>query len=146
MSNTDWVARSIAVAGLLLQGYQHYQNRVRVRVYVEYDEGVARDPLGGGYDPYYKFVAANTGRQPITLKTVRIYNSTGGKSRPSDLKLNRPTQLQPTEEITFRFDVPGYVSIIKRIAILDTEGREWPITRRNLKFLKRHYLDQEERG
>jgi hypothetical protein len=142
----DWWTRGIAIYGAILstaggifQFIRHRQDGARLKVAWGYYEGEPATPSSGPIDPYYSVIATNIGRQPVTLKGVRVYKQDGTFEAFSNHRFEVKTE--PSEEARMTF-LPPYLAQLaagKQIRVLDTEGREWPLEKRKLKLLKEHY-------
>ena len=157
MNGTDWIARGIAIFSVILtavnvgvQILRHRADSAHIRLTIEFFEGEKPIGVPGPFSgvppdlyaaPHYTVTATNTGRQPVTLKELRIYKTSG--EFQSSVNRTLTQKMEPTEErsMTF-FDISPIEHDVKRVCVLDTEGREWRFPRKQLKRWKKKIAAQ----
>jgi hypothetical protein len=88
--------------------------------------------------PSYAIVATNTGRKPVTTQWLLLYI---GDEKPQPFPPDRSfqTRLDPSERTAVRCpaSTADRLAEARKITVLDSEGREWPL--RKFKHFKSHW-------
>jgi hypothetical protein len=99
---------------------------------VEFVEGELQDATGQGFDPYYKLIATNVGRQPVTVKAVREYQEDDRFEVLSNPLFERKLEASEESCVTFPIAYGNRFAGARRVTVLDSEGREWPFKQMKL--------------
>jgi hypothetical protein len=88
--------------------------------------------------PSYAIIAINTGLTPVTTKWLLLYI---GKEKPQPFPSDSSfeARLEPSERTSVKCPASAAVRLAeaRKITLLDSEGREWPL--RKFKRFKSHW-------
>jgi hypothetical protein len=152
MGNVDWWTRGVAIygaalatAGGIVQFIQHRRTAARVKL-----EWSCTEKTLSGSPPFvlvtgdqYKITATNSGGQTISTKAFRLHSPL---KHQASLDIPFKHRLEPSESASQEITMNEAANLrtARKVAMVDTAGREWALAHAERKRLKSYFENREE--
>jgi hypothetical protein len=127
MAETWTIVFSVAAAGLALWLARRVMRRETVAVRLRLDRSAPGAHL--------MWDIANIGGAPITVKKLVLHIGRGARNAET-VALRMPQVLQPREHVLIPTDVDWTLLSAKAIAVADADGREHPVSKKQLNAIQ----------